>query len=125
MERYKIRDFARWAKKEGLSDRALMSALNEMYRGLLGDRLGAHVYKKRLGLSGRGKSGGVRTIVLFKIDEVAVFIYGYLKNEKANLSPNEEEAIRVFARGFMRLSAAARADRVRQGALVPLGEEDK
>lgn len=47
MEKYKLKDFAKWAKNERLSDGALHSALEEMERGLLGDRLGANLYKKR------------------------------------------------------------------------------
>jgi hypothetical protein len=45
----------------------------EMTRGLLGDRLGAHIYKKRIKLEGRGKSGGARAIVLFRDKDVTFF----------------------------------------------------
>jgi hypothetical protein len=89
MDRYKLRDFTKWAKSVGLSDKALHDALDEMNRGLRGNRLGAGIFKKRIGLPGRGKRGGVRTIVFFKQHDFAVFIYGYAKNEKADLDPRE------------------------------------
>jgi hypothetical protein len=43
VERYKLKDFAKWAKKEGISDDELAAVVSEMSRGLLGDRLGAHI----------------------------------------------------------------------------------
>jgi hypothetical protein len=52
VERYKLKDFAKWAKKEGVSDQALAAVVSEMTRGLLGDRLGARSYKKRIKLEG-------------------------------------------------------------------------
>ena len=45
MEKYKLKDFARWAKRERISDKSLIEVIGEMSRGLLGDRLGA-IYTK-------------------------------------------------------------------------------
>ena len=101
----------------------LNKVLEEMGRGLLGDRLGADVYKKRVGAGGRGKSGGVRTVVLFKKDELAVFLYGYAKNEKGNLTLNEEGQLRIFAKGFMKLSPAKRGKLVADRVLIKLKEQ--
>jgi hypothetical protein len=42
-EKYKLKDFARWANKEGISNELLKAVVSEMNRGLLGDRLGAHI----------------------------------------------------------------------------------
>ncbi len=55
-----------------------------MDNGLVGDRLGSNVYKKRAALQGRGKRGGARTVVLYKAGNVALFIEGYAKNDKAD-----------------------------------------
>lgn len=117
MERYKLRDFAKWAKKEGISDDELAVVVLEMSRGLLGDRLGAHIYKKRLKVEGRGKRGGARAIVVYKDKDVTLFLYGYLKNDQADISQNEEKQLRVFASDFMKLSSADRARLKTQGKL--------
>ena len=53
-------------KKERVSDKFLIEVVAEMSRGLLGDRLGANIYKKRIKVDGRGKRGGGRVVVLFK-----------------------------------------------------------
>ena len=120
MERYKLRDFAKWAKKEGISDDELAAVVLEMSRGLLGDRLGAHIYKKRLKVEGRGKRGGARAIVLYKDKDVTLFLYGYLKNDQANISQNEERQLRLFASEFMRLSSPERARLKTQGKLIAI-----
>ena len=120
MERYKLRDFAKWAKKEGISDDELAVVVSEMSRGLLGDRLGAHIYKKRIKVDGRGKRGGARAIVLYKDKDVTLFLYGYLKNDQANISQNEERQLRLFASEFMRLSSPERARLKTQGKLIAI-----
>ncbi len=120
MERYKLRDFAKWAKKEGISDDELAAVVSEMSRGLLGDRLGAHIYKKRIKVEGRGKRGGARAIVLYKDKDVTLFLYGYLKNDQADISQNEEKQLRLFASEFIRRSSAERARLKTQGKLIAI-----
>jgi hypothetical protein len=102
MKRYKLKSFSKWAKKEGLTNEELNKVLDEMDTGLLGDRLGSNVFKKRVALQGRGKRGGARTIVLYKAKDVALFIEGYAKNDKADLEPREEKALRKFADEFIK-----------------------
>lgn len=122
MEKYKLKDFARWAKKQGIPDSSLVVVITEMNRGLLGDRLGAHIYKKRIKLAGRGKRGGGRVIVLFKVQELALFLYGYLKNEQGNITENEERQLRMFAQQFSKLSPAARSRLCMNGKLLTVEE---
>jgi len=120
VEGYKLKDFAKWAKKEGISDDELAAVVSEMSRGLLGDRLGAHIYKKRIKVEGRGKRGGARAIVLYKDKDVTLFLYGYLKNDQADISQNEEKQLRLFASEFMRISSAERARLKTQGKLIAI-----
>lgn len=125
MDKFKYKDFAKWAKKEGLRDDSLLRALAEMDEGLVGSSLGSNVYKKRVALPGRGKRGGARTILFFKKDDIAVFIYGYSKNDKDDLEPNEEEGLREFAKGLLKLSDAERSKSEEDGVLIPIKGESK
>lgn len=50
-------------RKTELTDSALCAAVLEMAQGLVDADLGGGVVKKRVGLAGRGKRGGVRTLV--------------------------------------------------------------
>jgi hypothetical protein len=79
MQAFKTRTFAKWANGAGLDDDALATAVAEMERGLIDARLGGEVVKKRLALRGRGKRGGVRTLVAFRQGEKAFFIFGFAK----------------------------------------------
>jgi hypothetical protein len=50
--------------------------------------------KVRFGFGARGKSGGARIIYLFSGDSLPMFILAvFAKNEKANLSPAERNAL--------------------------------
>lgn len=80
MRIFKNKTFTRWARKEGLSDAALIQAVAEAEQGLIDVDLGGHVYKKRVALAGRGKSGGARTVLAYQVNEKAFFIYGFAKN---------------------------------------------
>lgn len=60
---FKTRHFSRWMRKTELTDSSLCAAVLEMAQGLIDADLGGGVVKKRVGLAGRGKRGGARTLV--------------------------------------------------------------
>jgi hypothetical protein len=59
---FKTRPFIRWMRKTELTDDSLRNAVREMSEGLIDVDLGGGLVKKRVGLAGRGKRGGARTI---------------------------------------------------------------
>jgi hypothetical protein len=75
----------------------LQEAASEVANGLA-DALGGYVYKKRVALPGRGKRGGARTVLAFRRGSAAFFIYGYPKNERANITDRELVALRRLAK---------------------------
>jgi hypothetical protein len=56
-------------RKSELTDEALIQAVTEMHRGLIDADLGCGLVKKRIGIAGRGKRGGVRTLVATNKDD--------------------------------------------------------
>jgi hypothetical protein len=120
VELYKLNSFAKWARDNSVSDTTLRVVVSEMSRGLLGDRLGAHVYKKRMKVEGRGKRAGARVIVLFRDRDESLFLYGYCKNTQSDISQNEEKQLRLFALEFMALTTVERIRLKNQGKLVGL-----
>jgi len=86
MRIFKNKAFDKWAEKEGLGDDTLRAAVDEMERGLIDADLGGHVMKKRVAVSGRGKSRGVRTLLAYKSGDKAYFVYGFAKNARVNVS---------------------------------------
>ena len=77
---FKIKTFARWAKKI-LSDEQLCAAAEEILQGQYEADLGAGLCKKRIAVSGRGKSGGVRTLVAREGAHGLFFIAGRQKSD--------------------------------------------
>lgn len=69
----------------------------EIDQGLIDARLGGQIVKKRIGSDGRGKSGGMRTIVALKIEDKAFFIYGFAKNQRENIDEKELKALKLLA----------------------------
>lgn len=97
MQIFKNKAFSRWAAREGLNDRQLRAAVMEIEQGLLDADLGGHVVKKRVALAGRGKSGSVRTILVYWAHNKAFFVYGFAKNVRTNIKPGELKALKRYA----------------------------
>ena len=62
------------------------------------------MYKKRIATSSKGKSGGFRTLLAFKMDETAFFLYGFTKRQRANVSGKELKALKLLAREMFGLN---------------------
>ena|ERR1035437_9487568 len=107
MQIFQTKWFARWAAKEGLPEKALRDAVAEMELGLIDAHLGGNVIKKRIGVGGSGKSGGVRTILAFKIKDKAFFLYGFAKNQRDNIDDKELQALKVMAAHFLAYDSKA------------------
>ena len=124
MQIYKTRWFHKWASGEGLTDPTLQAAVREMALGLA-DALGGYVFKKRIGIPGRGKRGGLRTLIAFRQGDKAFFLYGYPKNERANISNAELKALRCLAKELFGYSPHGLAKAIRAGELIEVTEHGK
>lgn len=94
---YQIKTFKKWAAKYDIKDIDLISAVKEISKGLYGAYLGYNIYKKRLAVQNRSKSRGVRVILVYLKNKQAYFIYGFSKNEIANISDTDLKAIYKLA----------------------------
>ena len=124
MQVFKTRTFAKWASREGLGDNALVCAVAEMEQGLIDAWLGGQVLKKRVALPGRGKRGSTRTLVAFKRGDNAFFIYGYAKNERANISDRQLHALRMLAKDLLSYPASLLAKAMQAGELIEIEVHD-
>lgn len=122
MRIFKNKTFSKWAAKEGLDDDGLRAAVDEMERGLIDADLGGHVVKKRVAVGGRGKSGGVRTLLAYRVADKAFFVYGFAKNARANVSTEELKALKHLAKELLSYSDKALAEAVKNGVFIELEE---
>ena len=88
-------------RKTELSDSALCAAIAEMVQGLIDADLGGGVVKKRVGLAGRGKRGGARTLVATNKGNRWFFVFGFEKNDRANIGADELEALQDLAHDLL------------------------
>jgi hypothetical protein len=94
---FKTKAFARFARKVDLGDAALCEAIANAERGLIDADLGGGVIKQRVARQGQGKSGGFRAIILYKRGIRALFVYGFAKSERANITQDELAALKELA----------------------------
>lgn len=110
--------FHKWANKEGLTDESLRKADKKMEEALIDADLGGHVYKKRVAIEGHGKSGGLRTILAFKVGNNSFFMYGFAKNKRANISVKEIKALKIMAKGLLGYSTLQLNKAIKAGSLI-------
>lgn len=123
MRIFKIKAFHKWAKKMGISDSALSKAIIEIETGMVEVNLGGNIYKKRVPLPGKGKSGSTRIILAYKKNNRAFFIYGFEKNAQANISDTELKALKIFGKKLLGFSEAEVNKNIENGALTEITGE--
>jgi len=105
MEKLCTKWFNKWAKKSNVSNESLLEAVDNLKKGLSVADLGGNLYKVRVHRLGKGKSSGFRTIVVYRSEEKAIFLYGFGKNEKSNISKKELTYFKVLGSDLLALDA--------------------
>lgn len=124
MQIFQTKWFAHWADKEGVSSQVLYSAVTEISQGLADANLGGHVVKKRVALGGRGKSGGVRTLLAFKLNDKAFFMYGFAKSQQNNITDKELKALKLLAAKLLAYDSRQLAIAIAAQELYEVREDD-
>ena len=128
MSVYKTKEFSKFARKAELGSAELLEAARAVASGQWNANLGGGVFKQRIAREGGGKSGGFRTIILFKVGGHSFFVHGFAKNEKANITPRELRALKRLAATFLGFDAEALAKASATGEIAEVtndGEDGK
>lgn len=104
MRIFKLKSFARFAQKESISDKKLADAVLEIEDGLNVVDLGGGLIKKRVARTGGGKRDGYRTVIAYREGIRSVFLYGFPKNEKSNLTDLELGSLKQLAKIYLQLN---------------------
>ena len=118
MRIFKNKSFARFARKARITDAVLCATIADASRGLVDADLGGGVVKQRIARQGGGKSGGFRTIILFRIGERAFFVHGFAKNEQDNIRDDELAAFKLLAAEMLAYDDAALVKAIANGTLT-------
>jgi len=111
---FKDLEFVEWADKAGLTDDMLRRAAAEIEAGLVDARLGGFLLKKRVAAPGRGKRGSYRTIVAHRQGSRLVFLYGFAKNDRDNITDKERNLLLKLADEYMKYDDAKMSALVKQ-----------
>jgi hypothetical protein len=110
---FKTRRFARFARDMRISDAYLCGAVWRAECGLIEADLGVGVIRQRVAWSGQGRAGGYRVLIAYRARARSVFLFGFAKNERANVDDDELATLRDIAKAWF-----AADDKALQRAVV-------
>jgi hypothetical protein len=116
MRVFKNKWFAKFAAGESISDTMLWEIVKDAEAGKIDADYGGGVIKQRLARPNEGKSGGYRTIILYRKGEKAYFVYGFPKSERANIDKAEVRAFKDLAKLTLALSEEDITKLIKNGA---------
>jgi len=96
--------FNKWSKKSNLESHDLLEAIKNLEDGLSTSDLGNHLFKIRVKRKHSGKSSGFRTVVAYKEDDKAIFLYGFGKNERGNIDNSELQYFKKLGNDILALN---------------------
>jgi hypothetical protein len=87
---------------------------------------GSGLIKLRIARRGGGKSGSYRTIIAYSAGRRAVFLFGFAKNQRDNLTPVQLADLKMVGRDLLALTEHQINEAVAAGQLqeVRYDEED-
>lgn len=123
MRIFKSRWFQRFARKERIADAALREAADRADKGQIDADLGGEVIKQRIARRGQGRSGGYRTIILFRRGTKAFFVYGFPKSQRANIDADELKQFREAGKHVLALTERQLAELLKRGDFIEVKED--
>lgn len=105
MRVYKVKVFARFQRRERIADKTLAKAVKSAEQGGASMPISAagsssSVWPDRAG----ARAAGYRTVIAYRHGDLAVYLLGFAKNERANIDDDELEDLRGQAQVFFKLT---------------------
>lgn len=119
---FKTTAFTKSNKSIDIDDAVLVKAVQEMENGNFEAVLGYGCVKKRIPISGRGKSGGARTIVAVNTNGRWFFMYIYQKNQMDNITQDQQDTFRKFAKVYSKLTEDEIKKALKNGMILEVKE---
>jgi hypothetical protein len=112
------KQLSKWANKNSVSTRDLFLAGEEVLNGDFEANLGGHIIKKRVAINNSGKRSGVRMILFFREGERLIYIHGFKKNEKENITDKELKAFKGLAKIFEAMTDDQISQSIKSGYFI-------
>lgn len=124
MRIFKTKTLAKFTRQHGISDTALVEAVERAKQGLIDADLGGKIIKQRVARPGQGKRGGFRMLIGFGADR-AVYLFAFAKNERENINSGELLSLREIAASFLDASKEKIDRALSDGTLVEVHDGNK
>jgi hypothetical protein len=124
MRVFKTRWFARFARRESISDRTLVNAVAGAECGLIDAVLGGDLIKLRIARPRAGKRGGYRAIIAYGRARRAVFLIGFAKSARDNINPDQLADLKEAASELLALSDDEIDQRLRTRTLEEIDHDE-
>jgi hypothetical protein len=121
---YKAKTFARFTRRERITDVSLCEAIEQAERGLVNADLGGGLIKLRLARPGYGKRGGYRMLIAFRSKLRAVFLFGFAKSELDNINKDQLATLRETAALWLMADAQKIERAIKDGLLIEVRHDD-
>jgi len=103
----------------------LCEAVERAEKGLIDADLGGCIIKQRVSRNGQGRSSGYRILIAVRLKKRYVFMYGFAKNEKANISVDELVVIKDFGSVWLNADDNSIKSAINMGKLLEVKYEEK
>ena len=105
MQVFKTKVFRRFQRKEGIKEAALCAAIERAESGLIDADLGRGLIKQRVAREGRGRRGGFRTVIAYRVGMRAVFVFGFAKSGQDTIVSDDERDLASYGAMLIGLTA--------------------
>jgi hypothetical protein len=117
--------FAKFARKEQISEAKLWEAVTAAEMGNIDADYGGGVIKQRITRTNQGKSGGYRAIIYYRQADKAFFVYGFSKNARGNIEDDEKRELKRQAKIAFALSNEQLLKLLENGTCQEVKSHDK
>ena len=104
MRKLVTRFVKKWMRREHITNTMFLQAIQNLEDGLSTANLGSSLFKVRVARKGQGKSGGYRTLIVYRQSDRAIVVYGFKKSESDNIADDELVFFRELAATLLALS---------------------
>ena len=113
--------FRKWLKKVSLEKGDLISAAKSLNINPESSvSLGSGLYKVRIKRKYQGKSGGYRTLLVFKKGKLTLYVYGFSKKEKGNIEQDELKLFKKLSKDILSMNERELNHQIKSGGFIDL-----
>jgi hypothetical protein len=122
---FKSKWFNRYARKEDIDDAKLCESIQDADNGNIYADLGGGVIKQKISRLNEGKSGGYRTIILYRKKDIAVFMFGFAKSDEDNIGKEEVRVYKTLAIQVLGMTVPELEKQVKAGNFIEVKYHDR